>query len=141
MLAYAGFKAYLPAFWSLPSLFLSGDRRRGQHRLHQLGGQPGRLHGTVRARHVEKLTGSFMGGLFFLTTCMALSSITVFWLGRSDVAGSGRGAEDGQPSAPLVKPGKVGRPKRRPEGARPYDAQGSPPRAGPLRGPAAKLKP
>jgi hypothetical protein len=57
---------------------------------------------------VEKLTGSFMGGLFFLTACMALSSMTVFWLGRSDVAGSGRGAEDGPASAPLVKPGKVG---------------------------------
>jgi hypothetical protein len=49
-----------------------------------------------------------MGGLFFLTTCMALSSITVFWLGRSDVAGSGGGAEDVRPTAPLVKSGKVG---------------------------------
>ena len=28
-----------------------GDVRRGQHRVHQLRGQPGRLHGPVRARH------------------------------------------------------------------------------------------
>ena len=69
---------------------------------------------------VEKLTGSFMGGLFFLTACMALSSVTVFWLGRSDVAGSGRGAADVQPS-----PREAGQSRRlaTPSGRAPYDAQ------------------
>ena len=38
---------------------------------------------------VEKLTGSFMGGLFFLTACMALSSITVFLAGAARRGGLG----------------------------------------------------
>jgi len=108
MLAYAGFKAYLPAFWSLPSLFLSGTSAAGSIGFINSVGNLGGFMGPFVLGTVEKLTGSFMGGLFFLTTCMALSSITVFWLGRSDVAGSGRGAEDVRPRAPLVKSGKVG---------------------------------
>jgi ACS family tartrate transporter-like MFS transporter len=108
MVAYAGFKAYLPAFWSLPSLFLSGTSAAGSIGFINSVGNLGGFMGPFVLGTVEKLTGSFMGGLFFLTACMALSSITVFWLGRSDAAGSGRGAEDVQPGAPLVKPGKVG---------------------------------
>jgi hypothetical protein len=57
---------------------------------------------------VEKLTGSFMGGLFFLTTCMALSSITVFLLGRRDPGEPGTPVGDVPAKAPLVSPGKVG---------------------------------
>jgi len=108
MLAYAGFQAYLPAFWSLPSLFLSGTSAAGSIGFINSVGNLGGFMGPFVLGTVEKLTGSFMGGLFFLTTCMALSSVTVFWLGRSDIAGSGRGAEDIQPGAPLVKSGKVG---------------------------------
>jgi ACS family tartrate transporter-like MFS transporter len=101
MVAYAGFKAYLPAFWSLPSLFLSGTSAAGSIGFINSVGNLGGFMGPFVLGTVEKLTGSFMGGLFFLTACMALSSLTVFWLGRSDVAGSGRGADDVQPIAPV----------------------------------------
>jgi ACS family tartrate transporter-like MFS transporter len=56
---------------------------------------------------VEKLTGSFMGGLFFLTACMALSSITVFLLGRRDPGEPGRTLDDTLTAVPLAKRSKV----------------------------------
>jgi len=57
---------------------------------------------------IEKLTGSFMGGLYFLTACMALSAITVFLLGRRDPGETDRTLENTLTNAPLGKPRKVG---------------------------------
>ena len=106
MVAYAGFKAYLPAFWSLPSLFLSGTSAAGSIGFINSVGNLGGFMGPFVLGTVEKLTGSFMGGLFFLTTCMALSSITVFLLGRRDPGEPGTPVQDVK--APLVRPGKGG---------------------------------
>jgi MFS transporter, ACS family, tartrate transporter len=106
MVAYAGFKAYLPAFWSLPNLFLSGTSAAGSIGFINSVGNLGGFMGPFVLGTVEKLTGSFMGGLFFLTACMSLSSMTVFWLGRRDRGQPGTPVEDVK--APLVSPGKVG---------------------------------
>jgi ACS family tartrate transporter-like MFS transporter len=108
MVAYAGFKAYLPAFWSLPSLFLSGTSAAGSIGFINSVGNLGGFMGPFVLGTVEKLTGSFMGGLFFLAACMSLSSMTVFWLGRRDPAEPGANVEDVEPKAALVNPGKVG---------------------------------
>jgi ACS family tartrate transporter-like MFS transporter len=108
MVAYAGFKAYLPAFWSLPSLFLSGTSAAGRIGFINSVGNLGGVMGPFVLGTVEKLTGSFMGGLFFLTACMSLSSITVFWLGRRDPGEPSRTLEDTLTAAPLAKRNKVG---------------------------------
>jgi len=108
MLAYAGFKAYLPAFWSLPSLFLSGTSAAGSIGFINSVGNLGGFMGPFVLGTIEKLTGSFMGGLYFLTACMALSAITVFLLGRRDPGETDRTLEDTLTNAPLGKPRKVG---------------------------------
>jgi ACS family tartrate transporter-like MFS transporter len=108
MLAYAGFKAYLPAFWSLPSLFLSGTSAAGSIGFINSVGNLGGFMGPFVLGTIEKLTGSFMGGLYFLTACMALSAITVFLLGRRDPGEPDRTLEDTLTNAPLGKPRKVG---------------------------------
>ncbi len=62
-----GLKAYLPAFWTLPSLFLTEAAAAGEHRPDQLGGKPRRVHGALRCiGKVESITGSFLGGILFL---------------------------------------------------------------------------
>jgi ACS family tartrate transporter-like MFS transporter len=108
MLAYAGFKAYLPAFWSLPSLFLSGTSAAGSIGFINSVGNLGGFMGPFVLGTIEKVTGSFMGGLYFLTACMALSSITVFLLGRRDPGETDRTLEDTLTNAPLTRRRKVG---------------------------------
>ena len=107
MIAYAGFKAYLPAFWSLPSLFLSETAAAGSIGLINSVGNLGGFMGPVVLGTVEKMTGSFMGGLVFLAVCMALSAITVYRLGLSDHGGD-EGTPAGKESGPLLEPADVG---------------------------------
>ena len=84
MVAYAGFKAYLPAFWSLPSLFLTDTAAAGSIGLINSVGNLGGFMGPFVIGTVEKVTGSFEGGLAFLTVSMALASLTVFQLRRQE---------------------------------------------------------
>ena len=74
MVAYTGFKAYLPAFWSLPSLFLTGPAAAGSIGLINSVGNLGGFMGPFVIGTVEKLTGSFISGLLFLVVSMALSA-------------------------------------------------------------------
>jgi ACS family tartrate transporter-like MFS transporter len=84
MIAYAGFKAYLPAFWSLPSIFLTETAAAGSIGLINSVGNLGGFLGPYVLGKVESMTGSFEGGLFFLIVCMALSALVVFGLGLGD---------------------------------------------------------
>jgi MFS transporter, ACS family, tartrate transporter len=86
MISYAGFKAYLPAFWSLPNLFLGGTAAAGSIGFINSVGNLGGFLGPYIMGNVEKITHSFMGGLVFLVVCMALSSLTVFRLGAASRA-------------------------------------------------------
>ncbi len=81
MVAFAGFKAYLPAFWAMPSLFLTGSAAAGSIGLINSVGNLGGFLGPWVIGSVEALTGSFEGGLFFLAASMALAAFTVFRLG------------------------------------------------------------
>jgi MFS transporter, ACS family, tartrate transporter len=83
MVSYAGFKAYLPAFWSLPSLFLTDTAAAGCIGFINSVGNLGGFMGPFVLGKVEKVTGSFMGGIVFLIVCMILSSLTVFGLGAA----------------------------------------------------------
>ena len=81
MIAFAGFKAYLPAFWSLPNLFLTEAAAAGSIGLINSVGNLGGFLGPYVLGTVEAVTGSFQGGLYFLAACMGLSAATVLRLG------------------------------------------------------------
>jgi ACS family tartrate transporter-like MFS transporter len=84
MVSVAGFKAYLPAFWSLPNLFLTQAGAAGSIGLINSVGNLGGFLGPYVLGKVEALTGSFEGGLYFLAASMALSAIVVSKLGLGD---------------------------------------------------------
>jgi len=87
MIAYAGFKAYLPAFWSLPSIFLTETAAAGSIGLINSVGNLGGFLGPYVLGKVESMTGSFEGGLVFLIVCMSLSAATVLRLGLGGKGG------------------------------------------------------
>jgi ACS family tartrate transporter-like MFS transporter len=81
MVAFAGFKSYLPAFWAMPSLFLAEVAAAGSIGLINSIGNLGGFLGPWVLGSVESVTGSFEGGLYFLSACIALSALTVLRLG------------------------------------------------------------
>lgn len=87
MLALAGIKAYLPAFWSLPSIFLTDLAAAGSIGLiNSLGNLGGSLGPTVVGK-VQVMTGSFIGGIYYLAGSTAVCAAIIFGLGlgrRSD---------------------------------------------------------
>jgi ACS family tartrate transporter-like MFS transporter len=79
--ALTGLKAYLPAFWSLPSLFLTEAAAAGSIGLINSVGNLGGFLGPSVIGTVEKLTGSFQGGIIFLSLSMAVSATILVSLG------------------------------------------------------------
>jgi len=80
MLAFAGFKAYMPAFWSLPSLFLTEAAAAGSIGLINSIGNLGGFLGPYVLGKVQTLTGSFIGGIYFLCVSMMVSATIIFFL-------------------------------------------------------------
>jgi ACS family tartrate transporter-like MFS transporter len=86
MVTAAGIKSYQPAFWSLPSLFLTGAAAAGSIGLiYSIGNLGGFLGPTVLGT-VEKYTGSFVGGIYYLCGSMAIcaSIIASIGIGRRE---------------------------------------------------------
>ena len=81
MLVLAGLKAYQPAFWSLPSLFLTDVAAAGSIGLINSLGNLGGFFGPAILGKVEKITGSFVGGIYYLSGSLALCAIIIFVLG------------------------------------------------------------
>jgi len=81
MLAVAGIKGYQPAFWSLPSLFLTESAAAASIGLINSIGNLGGFMGPTVLGAVQKATGSFAGGLYFLAGCMALNVTIILSLG------------------------------------------------------------
>jgi ACS family tartrate transporter-like MFS transporter len=79
--ARTGIKAYQPAFWTLPSLFLSSSAAAGCVGFINSVGNLGGFVGPKVLGKVEKLTGSFSGGIWFLSGMMAVSTIIILTLG------------------------------------------------------------
>ncbi|SIO36499.1 Sugar phosphate permease [Singulisphaera sp. GP187] len=94
--AMTGLKAYLPAFWSLPSLFLTEAAAAGCIGLINSVGNLGGFVGPYVLGYVEKLTGSFQGGIYFLCISMTVSATIILWLGlgRRDIDKPGHPAFD-----------------------------------------------
>lgn len=80
MLAFVGFKAYMPAFWSLPNLFLTEAAAAGSIGLINSIGNLGGYLGPKVMGKVQTVTGSFVGGIYFLCVSMALSAVIIFLL-------------------------------------------------------------
>jgi len=81
MLIVAGIKAYQPAFWSLPSLFLTDVAAAGSIGLINSIGNLGGFLGPTILGGVENLTGSFVGGIYYLSGSMAVCAVIIFRLG------------------------------------------------------------
>ena len=81
MFAAAGMKAYLPAFWALPSLFLTDTAAAGSIGLINSVGNLGGFFGPAVLGKVETLTGSFNGGIFYLCGSVIVSAVVIVLLG------------------------------------------------------------
>ena len=81
MVAFAGFKMYMPAFWSLPSLFLAEAAAAGSIGLINSVGNLGGLAGPTLMGWVKTTTGSFDNGFYVLCGSMLVSSSILFFLG------------------------------------------------------------
>jgi ACS family tartrate transporter-like MFS transporter len=77
-LALAGLRACMPGFWSLPNLFLSEAAAAGSIGFINAFGNLGGFLGPTVLGKVQSVTGSFVGGMYFLVACAATSSLIVF---------------------------------------------------------------
>jgi MFS transporter, ACS family, tartrate transporter len=101
MLALGGLKAYLPAFWTMPYLFLASSAAAASiGMINSVGNLGGQLGPWVIGK-VQVVTGSFSGGLYFLACSMMVTATIVFFLGL--------GHKETKPNASLPpnKPVKV----------------------------------
>jgi ACS family tartrate transporter-like MFS transporter len=79
--AALGTKAYLPAFWTLPSLFLTEAAAAGSIGLINSCGNLGGAVGPWLLGIVKDRTGSFLPGILFLCVSMATSALIILGLG------------------------------------------------------------
>jgi MFS transporter, ACS family, tartrate transporter len=76
-----GLKAYMPAFWALPNLFLTEAAAAGSIGLINSVGNLGGFLGPYVVGRAEKWTHSFTPGLFFLCVSMIVSASIILTLG------------------------------------------------------------
>ncbi|MSU24849.1 MAG: MFS transporter [Opitutus sp.] len=81
MIAAGGIKAYQPAFWALPSLFLTEAAAAGSIGLINSIGNLGGYLGPRVLGYIKMQTGNFAGGVFFLAGAMMLTATVIFFLG------------------------------------------------------------
>ncbi len=92
-LAAAGLKAYLPAFWSLPSLFLTSTAAAGSigfiNSVGNLGGFVGpkamgwlneAMKARVKSGALPSDFNTYMPGILFLCVSIAISATIIMWL-------------------------------------------------------------
>lgn len=91
-LAMTGLKAYLPAFWTLPSLFLTSSAAAGSIGMINSVGNLGGGFGTYLLGWIETATGSYRNGLLLLACSMVVSAtiIVLLGLGRQVRAGEAK---------------------------------------------------
>lgn len=92
MVAVGGIKAYQPAFWSLPSLFLAEEAAAGSIGFINSIGNLGGFMGPAVLGKVQTVTGSFVGGIYYLCASMAVCVGIIFWLGLGRREGAPSGA-------------------------------------------------
>jgi MFS transporter, ACS family, tartrate transporter len=81
MIFFAGVKGYQPAFWALPSLFLTETAAAASIGLINSIGQIGGFMGPYLLGSIQNHTGSFATGIYVLSPSMALSAAIILGLG------------------------------------------------------------
>ena len=81
IVAFIGFKAYQPAFWTMPNLFLASSAAAGSIGLINSVGNLGGFIGPYLLGKVETVTGSYVGGIYYLCGSMLVSATILFFLG------------------------------------------------------------
>ena len=76
-IAAAGMKAYMPAFWALPSLFLTSSAAAGSVGMINSIGNLGGFLGPSVMGYVDKNLGSYVYGLYFLSFTSILSAMLI----------------------------------------------------------------
>jgi ACS family tartrate transporter-like MFS transporter len=76
-----GLKAYMPAFWALPSLLLTEAAAAGSIGLINSVGNLGGFVGPTILGTIEDWTGSFIPGLTYLCISMLISATIILTLG------------------------------------------------------------
>jgi MFS transporter, ACS family, tartrate transporter len=79
--ALMGLKSYMPAFWALPSLFLTETAAAGSIGLINSVGNLGGFVGPSVLGFVESRTHSFLPGLMYLCVSMIISATIILTLG------------------------------------------------------------
>jgi ACS family tartrate transporter-like MFS transporter len=72
---------HTPAFWALPNLFLRDTAAAGSIGLINSLGSLGGFFGPAVLGKVQTLTGSFVGGVYYLSASITLSAVLIFALG------------------------------------------------------------
>ncbi len=75
--AASGIYAYLPGFWSLPTSFLSGTAAAASIGLINSIGNLGGYAGPYIVGYLSTLTGSFMGGVLYLSLSALVAAVLV----------------------------------------------------------------
>lgn len=83
VVARTGVKAYQPAFWTLPSTFLTSTAAAGSVGFINSIGNLGGFVGPNIVGQAQKITGSFAGGIWFLAGMMLLSTTIILVLFRT----------------------------------------------------------
>jgi ACS family tartrate transporter-like MFS transporter len=80
IIAATGMKAYMPAFWALPNLFLTSTAAAGSVGLINSVGNLGGFLGPTVVGYLEKKTGSFAFGLWIITATAVISALIIAML-------------------------------------------------------------
>ena len=80
-IALLGLKAYMPAFWAMPSLLLTEAAAAGSIGLINSVGNLGGFVGPSLLGYLESRTHSFLPGLLYLCISMTISATIIFTLG------------------------------------------------------------
>ncbi len=79
-IAAAGMKSYMPAFWSLPNMYLTAAAAAGSIGLINSVGNLGGFLGPRVLGTVKTLTGSYDIGIYFLATTCLISACVIFMM-------------------------------------------------------------
>jgi len=88
-IAAGGTKAYQPAFWSLPSMFLTSTAAAGSIGfINSFGNLGGGGIGTPLMGYLKENTGSYVTGITVLASSMLVAAAIIFFLGLGSKAKS-----------------------------------------------------
>lgn len=80
VVAGAGLKVYMPAFWAMPASFLTASAAAGSIGLINSVGNLGGFWGPTVLGYVSKGQHSFTSGIYYLSASVAVAITTIFFL-------------------------------------------------------------